>query len=61
MALTNISLHFFIIAIYSRNSTNGQLSTTAIFFVPADSPYIDSFLNLSRTTTATEMCPQLPK
>ena len=31
------------------------------YFVPEDSPYIDSFLNLSTTVTATEPCPQLPK
>ena len=30
---------------YSRTSTNGYLSTTAFFFVAADSPYIDSCLN----------------
>ena len=38
---------------YSRTSTNGQLSTTAIFFL-VDSPYIDSCLNLS--TTAIFFC-----
>ena len=48
------------------HTTNG-LSTTAtslqrpFYFVPADSPYIDSYLNLSTTATATKTCPQLPK
>ena len=37
----------------NRTLTNGHLSTTATFFVPANSPYIDSCLNLSTTTTAT--------
>ena len=52
---------------YSRTSTNGHLSTTAtslqrpLFFVPADSPYITSCLNLSTTATATKVRPQLPK
>ena len=32
---------------YSRTPSNG------LFFVPADSPYIDSCLNLSTTATAT--------
>ena len=31
-----------------------------LFFVPADSPYIYSRLNLSTTATATTACPQLP-
>ena len=31
---------------------NGHIPTTATFFVPADSPYIDSFLNLSTMTTS---------
>ena len=39
---------------YSRTFTNGHLSTKATFF--ADTPYIDSCLNLS--TTATLFCPQ---
>ena len=39
---------------YSRISTNGYLSTAATFL--ADSPYIDSCLNLS--TTGTFFCPQ---
>ena len=40
------------IGIYSRTSTNGHLSTTAIFFGGGgDSPYIDSCLNLSTTVT----------
>ena len=30
----------------------GQLSITAIFFAPEDSPYIDSCLNLSATATS---------
>ena len=30
----------------SNLHSNGHLSTTATFFVPADSPYIDSCLNL---------------
>ena len=50
------------IGIYSRTSTNGHLSTTAIFFFLANSPYIDSCLNLSTTvhlsTMATFSCPQ---
>ena len=41
-------------SIYSRTSTNGHLSTTAT--ISADSPYIDSCLNLS--TTATFFCRQ---
>ena len=32
-----------------------------LYFVPADSPYIDSYLNLSTTATATKTCPQLLK
>ena len=36
----------------SRTLTNGHLSTTATFFVPADSPYIGSCLNLSTTATS---------
>ena len=52
---------FTTIGIYSRNSTNGRLSTTAIIFL-ADSPYIDSCLNLSTTVhlsiMATFSCPQ---
>ena len=32
-----------------------------LYFVSADSPYIDSYLNLSTTATATKACPQLPK
>ena len=40
---------------YSLTSTNGHLSTTAIFFL-ADSSYIDSCFNLS--TVATFFCPQ---
>ena len=49
---------------YSRTSTNGHLSTTAtslqrpLFFVPADSPYITSCLNLS--TMATSLQRQRP-
>ena len=39
----------------NQTSTNGHVSTTATFFL-ADSPYIDSYLNLS--TTATFFCPQ---
>ena len=39
---------------YCRTSTNGYLSTTATFL--ADSPYIDSCLNLS--TAATFSCLQ---
>ena len=39
---------------YSWTSTNGHLSTTAIFW--ADSSYIDSCFNLS--TMATFFCPQ---
>ena len=31
---------------------SGQLSTTATFFAPADSLYIDSCLNLSATATS---------
>ena len=31
-----------------------------LFFVPADSPFIYSRLNLSTTATATTACPQLP-
>ena len=31
------------------------------FFVLMDSPYIDSFPNLSTTATATKTCPKLPK
>ena len=48
------------------HTTNG-LSTTAtslqrpFYFVPADSPCIDSHLNLSTTATATKTRPQLPK
>ena len=43
---------------YSWTSTNRHLSTTTtFFFVPADSPYIDSYLNLSTTATATELRP----
>ena len=45
----------------SRTLTNDQVSTTATFFVPADSPYIGSCLNLSTTETATKACLQLPK
>ena len=30
----------------------------ATFFVPADSPYNDSCLNLFTTATATKACPQ---
>ena len=45
----------------SRTLTNGHLSTTATFFVLADSPYIGSCLNLSTTESATKACPQLPK
>ena len=40
--------------LYSRTSTNGYLSTRATIL--ADSPYIDSCLNLS--TKATFICPQ---
>ena len=40
---------------YSWTSTNGHLSTMAIFFL-ADSPSIHSCLNLS--TVATFFCPQ---
>ena len=40
---------------YSWTSTNGHLSTTAIFFL-ADSSYIDSCFNLSTMTTI--FCPQ---
>ena len=41
-------------------------STTATFFVPGDSPYIDSCLtlyngHLSTTATVTEACCQEPK
>ena len=36
----------------SRTLTYGHLSTTATFFVPADSPYIGSCLNLSTTATS---------
>ena len=40
--------------VYSRTSTNGHLFTTATFSpsVPADSPYITSCLNLSKTATS---------
>ena len=44
----------------SRALTNGRLSTTdtslqrPLFFVPADSPYIDSCLNLSTTVTSVQ-------
>ena len=31
-----------------------------LFFVPADSPYIGSYLNLSTTATVTAARPQLP-
>ena len=41
--------------------SNGHLSTTPLYFVPTDSPYIYSYLNLSTTATATNACPQLPK
>ena len=43
---------------YSRTSTNTHLSTTAtslqrpLYFVPADSPYIYSYLKLSLTATS---------
>ena len=45
---------------YSRTSTNGRISTTAtslhwpLFFIPAESPYIDSWLSFSTTETATK-------
>ena len=38
--------------IYSPTSTYGHLSTTVTFFVPTDSPYIHSCLNLSTTVTS---------
>ena len=51
---------------YSQTPCNSHLSTMAtslqqwpLYFVPADSPYIDSYLNLS--TTATKTSPQQPK
>ena len=37
-----------------------RLPLTATFFVPADSPYISSYLNLSTTATVTKARPQLP-
>ena len=40
---------------YSRTSTNGHLSTTAIF--SADSPYIDPCLNLFKTATSLQRRP----
>ena len=44
------------------SSINGHLSTLRpLFFVPADSPYIDSCSNLSTTVTATKARPQVPK
>ena len=49
---------------YRRPSTNGHLFTTAtslqrsLFFVPADSPYITSCLNVSTTATSLQrQCP----
>ena len=38
--------------IYSRTSTNGHLSTTVTFFVPADRAYICCCLNLSTTDSS---------
>ena len=47
---------------YSRKLlTDGRLSQRPLYFVPADSPYIDPYINLSTTATATKACPQLPK
>ena len=48
---------------YSQTSSSGHLSTKATSFFPAgaNSPYIDSYLNLSTTATVTKACPQLPK
>ena len=47
---------------YSRTLlTSGHLSQRSLYFVPADSPYIYSYINLSTTATATKACPQLPK
>ena len=43
---------------FDSTSNNGHLSTMAtslqrpLYFVPADSPYIDSYLNLSTTPTS---------
>ena len=45
--------------VQSNQSTNNHLSTTATFFVLADSPYIGSYLNLSTMATCTELHPQL--
>ena len=38
---------------YSRTSTNGHLATRPHFLVPAESPYIHSYFNLSTTATST--------
>ena len=45
---------------YSRTSTNGHLPTLATFFVPADSPDIDSYLNLSTMATTKISSQQRP-
>ena len=51
------------VRLYSQTTTNGTVTSLQrpLYFVPADSPYIDSYLNLSTTATATKTCPQLPK
>ena len=43
------------------SQTNGHLCKTATFFVPVNSPHIDSFLNLSTTAMPTKACHQLTK
>ena len=45
---------------YSRTSTNGHLPTLATLFVPADSPDIDSYLNLSTMATTKISSQQRP-
>ena len=46
-------------SVYSRTSPNDHLSTTATYFVPVDSPYIYSRLNL--VATATSLTRQRPR
>ena len=58
-----VSLLFFYV--HSNNTVKPPLMATStqqpLDFVPVDSSYIDSYLNLSTTARATKMRAQLPK